>query len=370
MSIFAIIIIFSILIVAHEFGHFLAARVSGVKVEQFAIGFGPVLFKIRGKETIFLVCLFPLGGYVKLAGDTRSESKGEKFEFLSKAPGVKMRIVFAGPLFNYLLAFFLFWGSFTFFGVPSHLPVIGQVLKGYPADSAGLQAGDKVLQVNSRKVDNWRQMAESISQSKNEVSLTVERAGRISFFEVALKQEEITDEAGKRKNISIIGISAKIEKYNFVRAFYKGGESLFYLTKLTLQGFGSMILGKVSFKKAIAGPIGIFYFTSQAVSMGIVAVINLMIILNLSLAIVNLFPLPILDGGHICLFIIEKLRKKALNEKAENFITRAGFVLIGLLFVFVLYNDILKFGPKLWGKKTEIKGQMSKDKIGLENQGL
>ncbi len=169
MSVLAIIIIFSILIVAHEFGHFLAARISGVKVEQFAIGFGPVLFKIKGRETIFLVCLFPLGGYVKLAGDTRSESKGEVFEFLSKAPGVKMRIVFAGPLFNYLLAFFLFWGSYTFLGFPSHLPVIGQVLEGYPAYSAGLQAGDKVLEVNSRKVDNWRQMSESISQSKDKV---------------------------------------------------------------------------------------------------------------------------------------------------------------------------------------------------------
>ncbi|UCD14833.1 MAG: RIP metalloprotease RseP [Candidatus Omnitrophota bacterium] len=353
MSVLAIIIIFSILIVAHEFGHFLAARMSGVAVEKFSIGFGPKLFRIKGKETEFLVCLFPLGGYVKLAGDSRAECSGRPFEFLSRSPGIKMRIVFAGPLFNYLLAFMLFWLSFTFVGFPSSNTVIGEVLGDYPAYSAGIREGDKVLEVNNEKVGTWHQMAYIIHQSREKVLLKIERNKEVFDLEVPLKEEKIVDEAGKSKSVYVVGIAAKVEKYNPFKAFFKGMAALVRVTVFTVKGLASIIIGKIPFKKAVAGPLGIFYFTHQAVQMGIITVINLTILLNINLAIVNLFPLPILDGGHVIIFFVEKLRKKPLNQKAEDFLTRLGFILIGILFIFIFYNDIIKFGPKLWGKKGE-----------------
>ncbi|MBU1122259.1 MAG: RIP metalloprotease RseP [Candidatus Omnitrophota bacterium] len=352
MSIVAIIVIFSILIVAHEFGHFLAARMSGVVVQRFAIGFGPKLFKIKGKETEFLVCLFPLGGYVKLAGDNRDECQGHQYEFLSKPAGIKMRIVFAGPLFNYLLAFILFWLSFTFFGYQSSGTVVGEVIKDYPAYSAGVRVGDKILAVNNENVSTWYQMASKIHQAENSVLLKIERNEEVLPLDVPLKDEKITDASGKSKSVRVIGIAAKIEKYNPVIAFFKGAQALGHITVFTVKGLASIIMGKIPFKKAVAGPLGIFYFTHHAVQMGIVTVINLMILLNINLAIVNLLPLPILDGGHIVIFFIEKLRKKRLNEKVEDFLTRVGFVLIGILFLFIFYNDIIKFGPKIWSKKN------------------
>lgn len=352
MNIIAIIVIFSILIIVHEFGHFLAARHSGVRVERFAVGFGPALLKIKRKETEFLICLFPLGGYVKLAGDSRAECRGARDEFLSKAAGIKARIVFAGPLFNYLLAFILMWLMFTFMGFFSSKPIVGIVLEDYPAYSAGIKEGDKVLEVNSRPVETWVDMAGLIQQSKDEIILKIDREGEIFFTEIPLREEEMIDIDGKKKSIFIIGVAPVIEKFNPFMAFVKSGQQIWSLTVLNLKGFASVILGRVPFKKAIAGPLGIFYFTSQAVKIGFAAVLNLMIILNISLTIVNLFPLPILDGGHILIFLIEKLRKKRLSARVEDFLTRAGFVLLAVLIIFVFSVDIPRFGPKLWGAKT------------------
>ena len=443
MSILIAIIIFSILIVIHEFGHFLAARQAGVKVEKFAIGFGPALVKIKGKETLFLICAFPLGGYVKLAGDARSECKGLKYEFLSKAAGIKMRVVFAGPLFNYLLALFLFW-VIAFVGIPYQDAVIGGVLKDYPAYSSGLEEGDKILEVDGIKVENWRKASEAIHEAKGEVALKLERQGKdlaidvplreieatdkfgrqkkvfsagifpyqkaivgevleeypasgaglkkgdkilavdgvkvgnwVSMSElihkakgqvalqieregkkisldVPVKQEEITNEDGEKESISLIGIAPLVEtktkRYGFPGAIYKGTELLLDLTANVVRGFWYIIKGDVSFRKGATGPIGIFYITSKVVKLGIIYIFQLMVLLNVSLAIINLLPIPILDGGHIVFFFVEKLRRKPLSEKIEDIYTRIGFVILGALVIFVFFNDSVKYGPKIWKK--------------------
>ncbi|MBU0878302.1 MAG: RIP metalloprotease RseP [Candidatus Omnitrophica bacterium] len=347
------IFILSILIVVHEFGHFLAAKQAGVRVEKFAIGFGPPLLKINGKETQFLICLFPLGGYVKLAGDTRSGCQGFSHEFLSKPVGIKMRIVFVGPLFNYLLAFILFWGM-GLIGFPHLDTVVGGVLEGYPAYQAGLKEGDKILEVGGRRVEYWAEMAKVIHEASEKTSLKIEREGKIILLDISLKEKEVVDELGAKRNVSLIGIFAsekvKIIKYNFFKAFLKGGEALFNLTTLIGKGFIAMIFRKVSVKDAVTGPIGIYYITSQAVRMGIIAILHLMAVLSTSLAVVNLFPLPVLDGGHLLIFFIEKIRKRSLSEKTEDFLTRAGLTFIGLLAIFIFYNDIVKFGFKIWEK--------------------
>ncbi|MCK4912682.1 MAG: RIP metalloprotease RseP [Candidatus Omnitrophica bacterium] len=349
--------IFSILIVIHEFGHYIAAKRSGVKVERFALGFGPVLFRKKGKETEFVVCAFPLGGYVKMAGDTRQEHKGLNNEFLSKSVGVKSKIVFAGPLFNYILALVIFC-IIALIGFPYPDSVVGSVLDDYPAKAAGVEEGDRILAVNGNEIEHWMDMAEEIYQAKDTVNLRIEREGKIISLAIPLQQKEITDDFGKRKNVSMIGIGASSEiktvKYNFPQAIIKGFESLFKLTFLVVKGFLFMILGVIPFKEAVAGPVGIYYITSEVIKIGIVPTLHLLAALSISLAIINLFPIPVLDGGHLLFFFMEKVRGKPISEKVEDNLTRVGLSLLILLIVFVFYNDIVRFGPKILNKKKAV----------------
>ncbi len=359
MTLLITVLIFSALIVIHEFGHFLAARFSGVRVEKFAIGFGPALLKIRGKETDFLICVFPLGGYVKLAGDSRTEHKGRQDEFLSQPPGVRMRIVFAGPLFNYLLAFVLFC-TIAFLGFPYQDSVVGEVLEGFPAQKAGLQSGDRILAVNNQTVDNWTEMAKLIYRSEEKVELTLQRNGETLSLEVPLQEKEVVDDFGRRRSESIVGIAAssdiKVVQYGFPQAILKGAETLLSLTFLIVKGFILMIAGVLPFRETVAGPVGIFFITSEAVKIGIVAILQLAAVLNVSLAIINLVPVPVLDGGHLLFFLVEKVRGRPLEERTEDILTRVGLGLICLLICFVFYNDIIKFGPKIWSGRKNNRG--------------
>jgi len=348
--------IFSILIVVHEFGHYIAAKRSGVRVDRFALGFGPVLFKRKGKETEFVVCAFPLGGYVKMAGDTRQEHKGTKYEFLSKSVGVKSKIVFAGPLFNYLLALVIFC-IIALIGFPYPDAVIGSVLEDYPAKAAGVQEGDRILAVDGIEVEHWLDMAKEIYQAEDTVNLRIQRDGEIISLDIPLRQKEITDDFGKKRNVAVIGIgiSSQIKtiKYNFPQAIVKGLESLFHLTFLVIKGFLFMILGIIPFKEAVAGPVGIYYITSEVIKIGIVATLHLVAALSISLAIINLFPVPVLDGGHLLFFFLEKVRGKPISEKVEENLTRLGLSALIFLIIFIFYNDIVRFGPKILDKNKD-----------------
>jgi regulator of sigma E protease len=348
-----VVVIFSILIVIHELGHYLAAKRSGVKVERFALGFGPVLFKRKGRETEFVICAFPLGGYVKLAGDIRQEHKGFENEFLSKPAGVKAKIVFAGPFFNYLLALVIFC-IIALIGFPYPDSVVGSLLEGYPAKLAGIEEGDRILSVNGIEVEHWMDMAKVIYRAKDRVNLRIERAGKTMALEVPLHQKEITDDFGKKKSVSVIGIAAssriKIVKYGLPQALFKGVESLLSLTLLVIKGFIFMILGIIPFKEAVAGPVGIYYIASEAVKIGIVATLHLVAALSVSLSIINLFPIPVLDGGHLIFFLLEKVRKRPVSERVEENLTRLGLGFLVILIAFVFYNDIVRFGPKIWDR--------------------
>lgn len=353
MNLFIFITILSILIIVHELGHFIAARRSGVKVEKFAIGFGPVLFTIKGKNTDFIICLFPLGGYVKMAGDNRVESKGKAYEFFAKPVLTRIKIVFAGPFFNYLFAFILFW-LIAMMGFPYLEPIVGKVKEGFPAQTYGIKEGDRVLSVNGKIVEHWVDMTQFIRESKTSVSLEIERQGQKISLTVPLEKTEGGDEFGRKKSIAIIGIEAsskvKMVKYNLFQGALKALDAVYSLTVLTIKGFIFMIVGTLSVKEAVTGPLGIYYITSETIKLGTVAILNLMAVLSVSLAIVNLIPLPLFDGGHIFLFLIEKLRRKPISEKIDMVLTRIGITIIGMIVLFVFYNDIVKFGHRIWGK--------------------
>lgn len=366
LNVFVFSSVLSILIIVHEYGHFLVARRNGIRVEKFAIGFGPPLFRIKGKETEFLICVFPLGGYVKLAGESRSEIKGSNYEFFSKPPGIRMRVVLAGPLFNYLLALVTFWiiAVVGFTTQDFSQTVVGEVFEFCPSVSgeggkttpgencpaylAGLQPQDRILEVDGQKVSDWQNMKDLISGSEREITLKVERSEQILTKSLLVKKTEISDFFGRKKTDAIIGIIPvlKTEKYNIFQGFVRGIEMLIFSTIFMLKGFFLIITGQIPFKESVSGIVGIYVVTSDAVKKGIVDILQLVAVLNVSLAIINLVPFPLLDGGHFFIFIMERIRRKPISEKVENILTRVGIVILSVLCVLVFYNDIVKLIEK------------------------
>jgi regulator of sigma E protease len=338
-----------VLVLVHELGHFIAAKKIGIRVEKFSLGFGPKLFGVKKGDTEYLISAIPLGGYIKMAGDEPGESlAGKNFEFLSRSVWDRFLVIFAGPLTNYIFAFVLLVAVFMV-GTPVTTTEIGMIIDNYPAKAAGLAAGDKIIAVDGRKISYGETLVEVINKRvKGNLLLTVQRADKVF-------QKEITPVVEKRKiglkneevEIARIGIQPlqKIENggYGFFGSIYMGAQTLWSLTVLTYKSIGAMIVGKLSVKE-MTGPIGIFMITAHAAKLGIIYLLNFMAFFSASLAIFNLLPIPVLDGGHILFLIIEKLRGKPLSTKSQEAIANTGFVLLVLLMVFVFYNDAMKFG--------------------------
>lgn len=325
----------------------MAARINGVRVEQFSLGFGPQIFKIKKKDTEYSLNLIPLGGYVKMAGDSQSEYQGNTDEYFAKPPGKRFQIIFCGPLLNYILGF-LFFGLIFFVGYPSLTSKVGGLIDGYGAQAAGLKVGDQILAVDGVKVDNWEDLQQAIRERKvsSGVGLKVLRDNQELKFNVPIKDKLLNNKLGEKRVLGIIGISPFDEiievKHGFFESVYLGFKKTVDLTLMTYTGLAKLVSGKMSMRDSMTGPLGIFFITSKAAKLGLIAVIHLIAVLSVSLAIFNLLPLPILDGGHLFLLGLEKLRKKALGAKAEGVINNLGLSLMVSLALLVTYNDILR----------------------------
>ena len=355
-SVLIFIIILSVMILVHEFGHFYQAIRLGIRVEKFSLGFGPKIFGFKKGLTEYLLCLVPFGGYVKLAGDSREELKGQRHEFLSRAPLDRVKVIFAGPALNYLLAFFCFW-LVNILGYPNITAKVGLVMPDYPAKEAGVVNGDIVTAIDGKKVNYWPELQNIIYQSrKASVELDVLRNGQSLKLTVALRQKVVKNILGVQQKINLMGIQsageAVLVRHNPFEGFVLAGSSLWNLTVLTLNALGRMFTGALSLKESVTGPLGMFYVTSEAVKIGVSAVLHLMAVLSASLAIFNLLPFPVLDGGHLFFLGLEKLRGRQLSPKTEDRITRAGLGLIITLAVFVFLNDWVKYG--VWDKLSGI----------------
>ncbi|MBU1146795.1 MAG: RIP metalloprotease RseP [Candidatus Omnitrophica bacterium] len=333
----------------HEFGHFIVAKKTGVRVEKFSIGFGPEIFGFTKGGTRYQVSLIPLGGYVKLAGETEAEGiKGEKWEYMSRSVGERARIIFAGPLLNYVLAFFIF--SFVFIaGSPTLTATIGGVVPDYPAEASGIREGDKILEINGESISCWDDVTRIVHTNREpQIELVIERDGRLIDLTIQPKTEELKTLFGSKKRVGLIGIQPSDEviyvKYGFLESFYMGAKKLFTLTYITYRALWTICTGAVAFKDSVTGPVGIFYMTGQAAKLGIVYFLQLMGVISASLAIFNLLPVPVLDGGHLLFLAIEKVRRKPLSYKLQENIAQAGLVLLLCLMAFVFYSDFMRFG--------------------------
>ncbi len=354
MSLLIFIFTLGLLIVIHEFGHFITAKASGIKVDVFSIGFGPVLYRKKFQSFDFLICAVLWGGYVKLAGFSPEETKGLKSDFLSKPLFIRGLVIAAGPLFNYILAMFLFILVFLIgFPVPSSR--VGKLVDGYPAVASGIKEGDLILNIDGKDVKTWEDVSGIIHNTEEgSLILTVLRAGEKKQFVLHPKREEKTDIFKKKHTLSFIGIRPSDEvvklKYPFFEAVGKGVSSLFGFTWMTLKALGYVIIGALPLRDTFTGPLGIYYVTKQASHIGVAAVIHLMALLSMSLAVFNLLPLPVLDGGHIFFLMIEKIRGEPLSSRTEEIISRIGITFLIILVTLVMYNDVMRFGQGLFKK--------------------
>jgi len=349
MGTLVFIIVLSILVIVHEYGHFLTARRMGVHVERFAIGFGPKLLSRRIKGgTEFLICLIPLGGYVKMAGDERNDCKGQKDEFYSKPVGHRALIVLAGPIVNYAFAYICFCLVFLI-GYPTMGPKVGELVDGYPAQTAGLRVGDTVVQIGEKKIENWEDLQKTVSLSKEKsLDFLVTRENKPLHVFVDPVDEQAENIFGQKIQSRFVGMRPEKEiillRYGPVSAVVKSAQKLGSITSTTYKALYLMITGGMSAKDAVTGPVGIFYMIKEAARLGFSYVIYLMAVISASLAIFNLLPLPVLDGGHLLLFGIEKLRGNPLPEKIDEAIHRVGLSMIILLALFVFYTDFVRYG--------------------------
>ena len=338
----------SVLILVHEFGHFLTARRLGVKIERFSLGFGPIIFSFKRKDTEYCLSLIPVGGYVKMAGENPSEPLlGEKWEYRSQPVKNRFLIVFSGPLLNYLLGFFVFWLVFST-GYPTVTTRVGEVVKEYPAEKAGIQKGDLILKIDQNPVNNWEELTEIIHNTKKDsLDILLKREDKIMVVTVSPRRETLTDILGRKREISLIGIKPSEEfikiKYPFLKSGIMAIEKVSSLTRLTFLALLRIVMGKLSVKDSVSGPLGIFFITKWAGELGIAYLLNLLAVLSVSLALFNLLPIPVLDGGHILFLLIEKLRGRAISLKTQETITQIGMTILIILMIFVFYNDLLRF---------------------------
>lgn len=343
LTIIAFIFVFSILVFFHEFGHFIAAKIFGVRVYKFAFGLGPKILGFIKNETEYLICLIPLGGFVKMAGemgqenvDAISEEVPEEQRFDKKSLGIRALIVALGPFMNIFTSVIIFSLIFFVSGIPVISNSISAVIENGPADQAGVLPGDKIIAVDSIKMDNPNEIANIINKSSGEMlTITVDRAGEsIDIFVIPKYDEDY-----KR---GLIGITFEIfvKKINIFSAFGKGLITTGSITKLIFSNTVEMITGKVPVE--IAGPLGIAQMTGQAAKLGFLNLLYFTAILSIFIGLFNLLPIPILDGGHIIILAIEKLRGKPLEAEKINLIYLIGISFIIIIFIFATYKDILR----------------------------
>jgi regulator of sigma E protease len=353
-SIAAAVIGLGLLIVFHEFGHFLLAKLSGVGVLTFSVGFGPKLWVIKKGETEYALSAFPLGGYVKMVGEDPDEEVQQadiEKSFAHKSLLKRVAIVIAGPGFNLLLAVFLFMVVFTFYGVPMMSTQVSGVEKGSPAERAGIVKGDRILAIDGDAVKEWEELSQKIKGSGGRaLNLQIRRGDETKNVTVQPTQKEGRNIFGERKDDWMIGIGSQvsIEKGNPGLAVVKAVYQTYDYAKLTLMAFYKMILGDVS-PRNIGGPILIAQMAGQQAQEGLGSFLAFLAVLSINLGVLNLLPVPVLDGGHLLFFLVEAVIRKPVAVKYREVAQQVGICLLALLMVYAFYNDIVRFFEKQVG---------------------
>lgn len=321
------IFVFGILVISHEFGHFIMARLNGVKVHEFSIGMGPKLLERSGSETKYVVRALPLGGYVQLHGENEDSEDADSFS--AKKPWQRFSVLVAGPLMNFLLAVILFFAVYMMIGFPVN--VVKEVLPGYPAQVAGIQAGDEVISIDGKPVDSWESLTKAIPEdTTSSFEVIVVRQGQQKVLEMTTKQAE----DGRR----IIGILHETR-----RDPAESAKAAITSTRDVATGIvdflGQLIRGKAS-GDGVVGPVGIIGVVGEASRSGLADLIGIAAIISVNLGIFNLLPFPALDGGRIIFVLYEMIFRKPFNKAWEQQMHYFGFLILLGLMVYMVFKDL------------------------------
>ncbi len=357
-NLFSFIFIISFIVFIHEFGHFYVARLCGVKVDEFAIGFGKKLLGFTDKKgTLWKFCLWPFGGYVKMHGDRNGASmpdseaiaemslEEKQKSFVGKNVYQRMAIVVAGPVANFLLAILLFTFLFRINGLATVLPIVDEVIENSAALEAGLKKGDEIIAINGNEISDFNQVRELVIGSvSQELIFKIKRSEKVFEIKIAPKIQTRKDFFGDDVEIKTLGVSASITSHqdlNLAQSFIEANKETYRTSIAIFKAIGELISGQRSIKE-LGGPIKIAQYSGKTVSMGVIAVIWFMAMISLNLGVMNLLPIPVLDGGHLFFYIFEAIRRKPLSQKTQQVGFRIGLSLVLSLMIFTTLNDVMR----------------------------
>ena len=335
------IILFCIMIFPHELGHYIAAKKCGVKVNEFAFGMGPVIWKKQKGETLHSIRLFPIGGFCAMEGE--DEDSTDERAFGQKKPWQKIIILAAGSLMNLACAIVIMCLIAGIYGFTT--TTLGEVESGSPAALAGLEPNDKIVSVTTDKVykiEAWNDISTAINTVKDgqSVSVEYEREGKTHAADIKPTIVNGVDAQGNTVSRYVLGITCKIS-HNPAKAAVAGVQSTWNLTKMMFSAIGQLFTGKVGADE-LTGPVGMVQMVSQTTKYGVSYYASLVALICINLAIVNMLPLPALDGGRIIFVLYSAITKKPVSEKVEGIVHLVGLALLMMLMVYVTFNDVLR----------------------------
>ena len=353
--------VLTIVVFFHELGHFLVARWCGVRVLVFSIGFGPEIVGFNDRHgTRWKIAAIPLGGYVKFFGDENAASVPDaeqlaamtepqrRDSFFHKSVGARAAVVAAGPIANFILAMVIFSGIFMFYGKQSTTARVDTVQSESAAAAAGFKPGDVVIAINGRKVDTFSDMQRTVSINAGEtLAVDVDRGGQLLTLKATPALKEIKDSFGNTHRVGVLGISRsmapddlKLQPVGPIDAVFLGVGETWFVVERTLSYIGGVVVGREAADQ-LGGPIRIAQVSGQVATAGLIALIHLAAVLSVSIGLLNLFPIPLLDGGHLLFYAIEAVRRRPLSERAQEVGFRIGLALVLMLMLFATFNDIM-----------------------------
>ncbi len=355
-SVLSFVVVLGVLVFVHEFGHYLAARWRGVHVEAFSIGFGQSLFSRTDKHgTVWKVAWIPLGGYVKLHGQERPENVTPEDRakwiagrtFHEKSVGSRAIVVAAGPVANFLLAMVLFAALFATAGRPVMQPVVGEVVADSAAAHAGMRPDDRIVAIDGTPIATFEDIQKIISVRPGQtMPIAIERDGNEKTLTVTTEAHAT---AG-RPPVGMLGIKGgqvTYERMSLPAALWGGVAQTWDVTAETFQGLAQMLSGKRG-TEDLGGPLRIAQLSGQVAELGVASLVSFIAVLSVNLGLINLFPIPVLDGGHLLFYFFEALRGKPLPRKAQEYGFRAGLAVLATLFLFATWNDLTNIGLFRW----------------------
>jgi regulator of sigma E protease len=354
--------VLTIVVFFHELGHFLMARLCGIKVLVFSIGFGPEIAGFNDRYgTRWKISAIPLGGYVKFFGDDNAASVPDqaaaaamsdaerKDSFMFQPVGSRAAVVAAGPVANFVLAIAIFAAIFMTVGKQTTSARVDTVQPASAAEAAGFKPGDLVTAINGEKIESFSDMQRIVSISAGEVlSIDVDRGGAPITLKATPQLKELKDNFGNVHRLGVLGISRsmspgdiKTEKAGPLRAVVMGAQETWFVVDRTLAYISGVFVGREAADQ-LGGPIRIAQVSGQVATAGFTALIHLTAVLSVSIGLLNLFPIPLLDGGHLLFYAIETIRGRPLSERAQEVGFRIGLAIVVMLMIFATFNDILR----------------------------